>query len=143
LQDRLPKELGLAGITTIEATNRFLREVCLAEHNGRFAVAAEEPASAFVAVPEALWRDVLCLQEERRVGNDNGVRSHGQSRYLLQTKQRPRYSALVACAPRGGAGGLVVRTKRRISAFGVSRTTNPLIPVVFAIRRPRLSDPDH
>jgi hypothetical protein len=59
LQDRLPQELALAGITTIEATNRFLREVYLAEHNATFAVAAEEPASAFVAVPEALWRDVL------------------------------------------------------------------------------------
>ena len=29
LQDRLPKELGLAGITTVEAANRFLREVYL------------------------------------------------------------------------------------------------------------------
>ena len=28
----------------------------------------EEPASAFVVVPEVLWRDVLCIQEERRVG---------------------------------------------------------------------------
>jgi hypothetical protein len=63
LQDRLPKELALAGITTVEAANRFLREVYLPEHNARFAVPAEEPAAAFVQVPEALWRDVLCLQE--------------------------------------------------------------------------------
>ena len=34
LQDRLPKELALAGITTVEAANRFLREVYLPEHNG-------------------------------------------------------------------------------------------------------------
>jgi len=32
LQDRLPKELALAGITTVEAANRFLREVYLREH---------------------------------------------------------------------------------------------------------------
>ena len=68
--------------------NRFLREVCLPEHNARFAVPAEEPAAAFVEVPEALWRDVLCVQEERRVGNDHGVRWHGRSR-----SRRPR------CAP--------------------------------------------
>ena len=49
-----------------EAANRFLREVYLSEHNARFAVAAEDAASAFVEVPEALWRDGLCTQEERR-----------------------------------------------------------------------------
>lgn len=89
LQDRLPKELALANITTVEAANRFLREIYLAEHNARFAVPAEEPASAFVEVPEALWRDVLCLQAERRVGNDNCVRWHGRSLQIPPTPLRP------------------------------------------------------
>ena len=43
LQDRLPKELALAGITYIAEANRFLREVYLAAHNARFAVPAEQP----------------------------------------------------------------------------------------------------
>jgi transposase len=89
LQDRLPKELALARITTIDAANRFIREVYLGEHNARFAVPAEEPASAFVQVPEALWRDVLCIQEERRVGNDNCVRWHGRSLQIPPTPLRP------------------------------------------------------
>ena len=89
LQDRLPKELALAGITTVEAANDFLREVYLREHNARFAVPAEEPASAFVQVPEALWRDVLCLQEERRVGNDNCVRWCGRNLQIPPTPLRP------------------------------------------------------
>ena len=38
LQDRLPKELELAGIAGIQAANRFIREVYLPEHNARFAV---------------------------------------------------------------------------------------------------------
>lgn len=89
LQDRLPKELALAGIQTVEATNRFLREVYLPEHNARFAEPAEEPAAVFVAVPEALWRDVLCVQEERRVGNDNCVRWQGRSLQIPPTPLRP------------------------------------------------------
>ena len=89
LQDRLPKELALAGITTVEAANRFLREVYLPEHNARFAELAEEPAAVFVEVPEALWRDVLCLQEERRVGNDNCVRWRGRSLQIPPTPLRP------------------------------------------------------
>ena len=47
-----------------------VRAVYLPAHNARFAVAAEEPGSAFVACPPAQWRKVLCLQETRQVGND-------------------------------------------------------------------------
>jgi transposase len=89
LQDRLPKELALAGITTVEAVNRFLREVYLPEHNARFAEPADEPASAFVVVPEALWRDVLAIQEERVVGNDNCVAWRGRSLQIPPTPLRP------------------------------------------------------
>jgi transposase len=89
LQDRLPKELALARITTVEAANRFLREVYLPEHNATFAVAPEEPASAFVVVPEALWRDVLSIQEERRVGNDNCVAWRGRHLQIPPTPLRP------------------------------------------------------
>jgi hypothetical protein len=89
LQDRLPKELALAGITTVLAANRFIREVYLGEHNARFAVPAQAPPSAFVAVPEALWRDVLCIQEERRVGNDNCVHWQGRSLQIPPTPLRP------------------------------------------------------
>ena len=89
MQDRLPKELALARITTIEAANDFLREVYVAEHNARCAVPADAPGPAFVAVPEPLWRDPLCLQEERRVGNNNCVRWHGRSLQLPPTPLRP------------------------------------------------------
>src|SRR5665213_3208835 len=37
LQDRLPKELKLAGIDTVAAANVWLRETYMAEHNARFA----------------------------------------------------------------------------------------------------------
>ena len=79
LQDRLVKELGLAGITSIEAANRFITEVYLPEHNARFAVAPEQPVSAFVADRAGAWRDILCIHEERTVSNDNTVRYHGLS----------------------------------------------------------------
>ncbi len=72
LQDRLPKELALAGITTIAAANAYLRETYVAAHNARFAVAAEQSGSAFVAVGVDL-REALCHEEERQVGPDNTV----------------------------------------------------------------------
>ena len=45
---RLPQELRVAGITTMEAANRFLRNVYLPRHNAVFARPAEEAGSAFV-----------------------------------------------------------------------------------------------
>ena len=79
LQDRLPKELALAGINDdVAAANRFIREVFLPEHNARFAIAAAETGSAFVPVAESQWRDVLCAQEERTVAPDNTVSWNGR-----------------------------------------------------------------
>jgi hypothetical protein len=74
LQDRLPKELKLAGIGTVEAANRWFDETYMAEHNKMFAVAAEHEGSAFVADAEDAAREILCVQEERTVGNDNTVK---------------------------------------------------------------------
>jgi transposase len=77
LQDRLPKELRLAGISTIAAANRFIAQVYLPAHNARFAIQPEAAGSAFVADRAGAWRDILCVQEERVVGNDNTVRFDG------------------------------------------------------------------
>jgi transposase len=91
LQDRLPKELKLAGITTIAAANRFIAETYLAEHNARFARQPEQPGSAFVVDTAGAWRDILCVQEERTVGNDNTVRYRGLTLQLPRSPLRPHF----------------------------------------------------
>ena len=73
LQDRLPKELALAGIDDIETANRYIRETYLPAHNARFAVSPEQAGSAFVADPEQRHLDILCIHEERTVRPDNTV----------------------------------------------------------------------
>ena len=91
LQDRLPKELALAGSATVEAANRFLKEVYLPEHNARFAVAPEQPEPAFVADCGRAHVDILCIQEERVVGNDNCVRYRGLSLQIPPSPIRPHF----------------------------------------------------
>jgi transposase len=86
LQDRLPKELALAGITTVEAANRFIREIYLPAHNARFAEPAEQEGTAFLPVPGVDLAEVLCIQEQRQVGNDNTVVFH---RLRLQIPPSP------------------------------------------------------
>ena len=91
LQDRLPKELALAGITTVEAANRFIRDVYLPEHNARFGVPPEHPETGFVADAAGVHRDILCVQDERVVGNDNTVRYRGLSLQIPPTPIRPHF----------------------------------------------------
>jgi len=91
LQDRLPKELRLAGITTLEAANRFIAEIYLAQHNARFATTPSETGSAFVADPAGAWREALCIHEDRVVANDNTVRYHRLVLQLPHSKLRPHF----------------------------------------------------
>jgi transposase len=87
LQDRLPKELELAGIAGIQAANRFISEVYLPEHNALFAKPAEIAQSAFVPIADpALISEALCIEEERTVSRDNTV---GYQRLRLQLPPSP------------------------------------------------------
>jgi hypothetical protein len=90
LQQRLPQELRLAGITTIEAANRFLAERFVPAHNARFAVKAAEAGSAFVPFAGDL-AEILCVQEERVVGNDNCVRYQGLSLQIPAQRHRHHF----------------------------------------------------
>ncbi len=89
LQDRLPKELALAGITTVEAANRWIADTYIAEYNAAFAVEAEQEGSGFVAA--GLWREILCVQEERTVGNDNTVKWRGLRLQLPPSRLRAHF----------------------------------------------------
>jgi transposase len=86
LQDRLTKELALAGITTIEAADAFIRDIYIPAHNARFAVAAEQDGVAFIAIPGVDLGEILCVQEDRQVGNDNCVTFN---RLKLQIPESP------------------------------------------------------
>ena len=91
LQDRLPKELRLAGITTVEGANGWFRSHYMAEHNGLFASVPEEDGSAFVADTKGLAPDMLCVIEERTVGNDNTVAWNGLRLQLPESRLRPHF----------------------------------------------------
>ena len=131
LQDRLPKDLKLAGISTVEAANVWLRETYLAEHNARFAVAAEQEGSAFVPDRLEAWREILCVQEERTVGNDNTVKWQRLSLQLPASRLRPHFvkaSVRVHEYPDGGLAVFGVTTRFvqncTLSRLGLEHRTN-------------------
>src|SRR5436190_9835326 len=72
-QGRLPQELRLRGIATVEAANLFLRAQYVNEFNRRFSVAAQQVGSAFVATRRKDLDWVFSIQHERNVNQDNTV----------------------------------------------------------------------
>jgi hypothetical protein len=91
LQGRLPKDLRLAGITTVEAANAWLKAHYLAEHNAAFAIKPEQQGTAFVADRHQAWRETLCVIEERTVANDNTIAWSGRRLQLPESRLRPHF----------------------------------------------------
>src|SRR5215470_17621503 len=87
-QGRLPQELRLSGITTIEAANQFLSAHYRSEFNQRFMVKAAERGTAFVPCKRKDLDLVFSLQHERVVARDNTVSFANRSWQLERTKLR-------------------------------------------------------
>jgi transposase len=86
LQGRLINELRVAGITTVEAANQYLRQVYLPQHNATFRRAPRDPANAFVPLGPVDLDAILCQEEERLIAPDNTVVVAGQ---VLQIDRQP------------------------------------------------------
>ena len=72
-QGRLPQELRLAGINSVEGANSFLREQYIEEFNGKFSVPAAEKGTAFRRTGRSDLNWIFSVQTERVVGKDNTV----------------------------------------------------------------------
>ena len=90
-QGRLPKELAVAGITTLEAANRYLEDVYRPAFNAEFRQEAAEEGSAFVAFLGGALDDILCEQFERTVGHDNCIRFEGLVLQIPADRHRCHY----------------------------------------------------
>jgi hypothetical protein len=87
LQGRLINELRVAGITTLEAANAYLRDQFIPDYNGEFTRPPADPASAFVPLGPAVDLDaLLAAEDDRVVGRDNVVSFDGLA---LQLAKQP------------------------------------------------------
>lgn len=91
LQDRLPKELALHKITTIDDANRYIQEIYLPRHNQQFTVEAAQNQSAYTPWVGRGLEDILCLQEERTVAQDNTVSFNGLMLQIPKNDLRHHY----------------------------------------------------
>jgi len=93
-QGRLPQELRLRKIGTVEEANGFLRLEYRAEFNRRFAVAAAGKGSAFVRTRRKDLAWVFSIQHERRVNADNTIALENR---ILQIEKSRWRNTLAGC----------------------------------------------
>ena len=90
-QQRLPRELALHGITTMEKANQYLQKVYRPAFNVEFMQPAPEQGSAFVPWIGANLDDILCEHYERTVTADNCVSFEGLTLQIPSDKYRCHY----------------------------------------------------
>jgi transposase len=93
-QGRLPQELRLAGIATLEGANAFLRQRYIGEFNQKFAVAAAEKGTAFRRTSRSDLNWIFTVQTERVVAKDNTVAITERNWQLEKSRFR---SSLAGC----------------------------------------------
>ena len=130
LQDRLVKEMRLAGISDLESANRFLEGKYLRAFNRQFAREAASPVDVHRGVPRNL-NEVLSWKEERVVQSDWTVACEGK-RYQLDRQHEAmslvRRKVIVRTL-RNGRVQLVYRGQRlkcRRLPVGVARKPAPV-----------------
>ena len=108
-QDRLVRELRLAGASTIGQANEVLQEF-LPRFNAQFAVVAELSETAYRPVPDELsLTETVCLKETRKVARDNTVKHHWGVLQLLPGAERPSYAGLRVDVLERADGELLIR----------------------------------
>lgn len=90
-QERLPKELALMEITTMDEANRYLLEGYMPAFNAEFKQQAPEEGSAFVAYIGPPIEEILCEHHDRTVGHDNCVQFENLALQIPRDRYRCNY----------------------------------------------------
>jgi len=115
LQDRLVKELRLAGISTIEQANVFL-ESYLPAYNAGFAVKPLRKINLHRPVPKHLnLEEIFCVKEFRTIGN--GFTFHWRNRSFLIKAPSITMKKQRVCIMEHFDGKITLKLKNKCLAF--------------------------
>jgi hypothetical protein len=131
LQDRLIKEMRLAGVSSAEAANQFVRESdFISKHNQRFAIRPAQDGDAHKPTELHNLDDVFCLKEERILANDYTI-SHNKRILQLGAQQptiiRPKNTITVKTYL-DGSTRLLVRNAELVFSEINARKSKPIQP---------------
>jgi Integrase core domain len=113
-QDRLVKEMRLRKINRLDQANALLEEMFLAEVNRRYAVKPADDQDLHRCVEEDVnLPNVLCVVEDRVVGNDNCVRWRNRWLQIDAKHANLRLPRKKVTVRQRGDGTMVIEHQRR------------------------------
>jgi len=115
-QDRLVKELKLAGVRGLAEANEYIRSCYLPVHNESFSRPPSDPACGFVPVGSFDLDAIFFEEEERQVARDNTVVLQGLRLQILPQAGRRSCAGLTVSVRRHMNGTYSVR--RGIQVLG-------------------------
>jgi len=119
LQSRLPFELQLAGVTTLEQANAFLNSY-IKKFNAQFALAIDHTKSVFELQPNPEKINLtLAVLSNRKVDNGHCIRFNNHYFRLLDANGRPVYHYK-------GTSGMVIKAFDQSLFFCVGKTVYSL-----------------
>jgi hypothetical protein len=138
LQDRLVKEMRLAGIRTLEEANRFLEEY-LVTFNQRFMKEALEEGDLHRPLPKSVvLEDILCIKGLRTINDGYLIRWRGQTHVLGKRSLAVRRQKVTVLDRFDGR--LSFRFKGRDLEYRPAPQPKPASPKPVAVKiRPRPS----
>lgn len=93
LQGRIPQELRIAGVKTMEEANKYIREKILPKYRKKFAIEPKLSGTAFTPVPAGIdLNKVFAIQTERTVSNDNTVSYKNMKLQIEENKLRVSFA---------------------------------------------------
>ena len=99
MQDRLVKEMRLAGISSIEAANKFVQDGdFIANHNAKFAVPPAQKGNTHRSIEDYDLYKIFCIREERVITNDFTIGYKGKIIQLVEQQPtiiRPKNRVVV------------------------------------------------
>ena len=115
-QDRLVKELAKAGITQMDAANRYLLDTYMPAYNAEFGHEPRQAGHAFVPVLDTALANILCEKHTRVVGRDNCIQFDGKRLQIPADRHRLNYVKVKVKVLRHDGGRLSVYHGPRLLA---------------------------
>ncbi len=140
LQSRIPVEITLQGVATIEEANHFLETQFLPHFNERFTHPPHDRRSAFRPLPPELdLSTILCVKAQRK-SDSGGVFSYQGSWYQIDSKRAqtpvPPRSSVTVCERSGKVLGILYQG----TAYPVTLVPKPT-PQKPSPRPPKIKQP--
>ena len=141
LQDRLIKEMRLAGVSNKEQANKFL-DSYLPKYIKKFGIRAARKGDFHMPMPDHInLEQILCIKKERRLRDDNTVSYEGRL-YLIED----RLTTKTVMVEQRTSGSIHLNSNGKYLNYREVEPqpkANLVKPIIKTLRKPYIPPADH